>query len=102
MPRCEAAPSAAAAPEPLSDVSTQYVPGGVSKVQAPEKPEHTADLCIEAMDPVHDNQKTDAVNMLQKLEDISQFNRDNAVTSDRVACQQRKCRRLQRYPTYAT
>ena len=74
----------------------------VSKVQAPEKPGHTALLCIEAMDPVHDNQKTETVNMLQKLEDISQFNRDNAVTSDRVAWQQRKCRRLQRYPTYAT
>ena len=57
----------------------------ISKVQAPAKPEHTADLCIEAMDPVHDSQKTEAVNMLQKLENISQFNRDNATTSDAVA-----------------
>ena len=71
----------------------------VSKVQAPEKPGHTALLCIEAMDPVHDNQKTEAVNMLQRLETISQFNRDNAITSDAIAWQPRRCRRLLRYPT---
>ena len=37
--------------------------------------------------------------MLQKLENISRFNRDNAITSDAVAWQQRKCRKLLRYPT---
>ena len=71
----------------------------VSKVQPPSKPEHTADLYIEAMDPVPDSQKTEAIDMLQKLENISQFNRDNATTSDAAAWQQRKCRRLLRYPT---
>ena len=71
----------------------------ISKVLAPEKPGDTAVLCIEAMDPVPDDKKTEAVTMLQRLETISQFNRDNAITSDTAAFEQRKCRKLSRYPT---
>ena len=71
----------------------------ISKVLAPEKPGDTAVLCIEAMDPVPEANKTEAVTMLQRLETISQFNRDNAITSDTAAWEQRKCRKLSRYPT---
>jgi hypothetical protein len=53
----------------------------ISKVIAPSKPQHTADLYIEALEIVPDHKKAEAIAMME------------------AAWAQRKCRRLLRYPT---
>ena len=65
----------------------------------PSKPQHTADLFIEAMEPIGTEQKDQVIAMVKQLQLVSTVNHGNAATSVEAAWQQRKCRRMQRYPT---
>jgi ribulose bisphosphate carboxylase small subunit len=72
----------------------------ISKVAAPSKPlQHTADLYIEAMEPVKKDDIASSMGMMHKLQQISKVQSADPDTSCEIAWQQRKCRRLQRYPT---
>ena len=72
----------------------------ISKVVAPSKPlQHTADLYIEAMEPVKKDDIASSMGMMRKLQQISKVQSADPDTSSEIAWQQRKCRRLQRYPT---
>ena len=72
----------------------------ISKVVAPSKPlQHTADLYIEAMEPVEKDDIASSMGMLRKLQQISKVQSADPDTSCEIAWQQRKCRRLLRYPT---
>jgi len=71
----------------------------VSKVVAPSKEVHTADLYIEAMDIVSKDDLPSAMKMMQQMQQISDTQSANPAESSEVAYRQRKCRRLQRYPT---
>ena len=72
----------------------------ISKVVAPSNPQqHAADLYIEAMEVVPQSQTTASVEMMRQLCRVSNTHRDDANTSLEAAWQQRKCRRLLRYPT---
>jgi ribulose bisphosphate carboxylase small subunit len=72
----------------------------ISKVVAPSKPlQHAADLYIEAMEPVPKADVASATAMMRKLHRISNAQSADPTTSTEVAWQQRKCRRLLRYPT---
>ena len=72
----------------------------ISKVVAPSKPlQHTADLYIEAMEPVRKDDIDTSLKMMRKLQKIAQVQSADPASSNEVAWQQRKCRRLLRYPT---
>jgi len=71
----------------------------ICKVMPPSKPQHTADLFIEAMEPIGTEQKDQVIAMVKQLQLVSTVNHGNAATSVEAAWQQRKCRRMQRYPT---
>ena len=72
----------------------------ISKVTAPAKPQqHTADLYIETMEAVLKEDIPRCVDMMRQLQRISNTQNANPATSTEVAWQQRKCRRLLRYPT---
>ena len=72
----------------------------ISKVVAPSNPQqHAADLYIEAMEVVPQSQITASVEMMRQLCRVSNTDRGDANTSSEAAWQQRKCRRLLRYPT---
>ena len=72
----------------------------ISKVVAPSKPlQHTADLYIEAMEPVKKDDIASSRGMMRKLQHISKVQSADPDASCEVAWQQRKCRRLLRYPT---
>ena len=72
----------------------------ISKVVAPSKPsQHTADLYIEAMEIVPKDDIANTMGMMRKLQRISDVQSADPATSCEVAWQQRKCRRLLRYPT---
>ena len=72
----------------------------ISKVVAPSKPQqHTADLYIEAMEPVKNDDIASSMGMMRKLQQISEVQSADPDTSFEIAWQQRKCRRLLRYPT---
>ena len=72
----------------------------ISKVVAPSKPlQHTADLYIEAMEPVKKDDIASSMGMMRKLQKITKVQSADPDTSCEVAWQQRKCRRLLRYPT---
>ena len=72
----------------------------ISKVVAPSKPlQHTADLYIEAMEPVMKDNIATSMGMMRKLQQISKVQSADPDTSCEIAWQQRKCRRLLRYPT---
>jgi hypothetical protein len=72
----------------------------ISKVVSPSKPEqHAADMYIEAMNLVPNDEIAAAVQMMRQLQRVSKGHRGDATTSAEVAWQQRKCRRLLRYPT---
>jgi hypothetical protein len=73
----------------------------ICKVMPPSKPLHAADLYIESMEPITRDNKDQAIAMIKQLQRASTVNRENAATSTEAAWQQRKCRRLQRYPTQA-
>ena len=72
----------------------------ISKVVAPSKPQqHVADLYIEAMEFVQKHDIPSSVEMMRQLQRISTAQSADPATSTEVAWQQRKCRRLLRYPT---
>ena len=72
----------------------------ISKVVAAGKPQHhAADLYIEAMEVVPKSKIADSVEMMRQLYRVSDIHHGNASTSSETAYQQRKCRRLLRYPT---
>ena len=60
---------------------------------------HTADLYIEAMEPVKNDDIASSIAMMRKLQEISKVQSADPATSSQIAWQQRKCRRLMRYPT---
>ena len=72
----------------------------ISKVVAPSKPlQHAADLYIEAMELVPKHDIASSMGMMRKLQRISNVQSADPASSSEVAWQQRKCRRLLRYPT---
>ena len=72
----------------------------VSKVVTPSKPlQHAADLYIEAMELVPKHDIASSMGMMGKLQRISNVQSADPASSSEVAWQQRKCRRLLRYPT---
>ena len=71
----------------------------ICKVASPSKPEHIADLYIEMMETVASDRQKETIEMIKQLQRVSTVNRGNATVSAEAAWQQRKCRRLQRYPT---
>ena len=71
----------------------------ICKVVPANKPHQGADLYIEAMELVASEQTEHAKEMVQQLQRISNINAGNPTTSVTAAWEQRKCRRLQRYPT---
>ena len=72
----------------------------ISKVAAPSKQQHNAaDLYIEAMEAVPNADVDAAVAMLRQLQRVANMHRGDASTSSEAAWQQRKCRRMLRYPT---
>ena len=72
----------------------------ISEVGAPSKPDqHKADLYIEAMEIVSKADIPAAVRMMRQLEKSSSTHPGDPSTSSEVAWEQRKCRRLNRYPT---
>ena len=72
----------------------------ISKVVAPSKPlQHAADVYIEAMEPVPKDDIASSIAMMRKLQQIANVQSADPATSSEVAWQQRKCRRLLRYPT---
>ena len=71
----------------------------ICKVVPASKPNQGADLYIEAMELVASAQTEHAKEMVQQLQRISNINAGNPTTSVTAAWEQRKCRRLQRYPT---
>ena len=72
----------------------------ISKVVVPSKPlQHTADLYIEAMEPVPKHDIPSSVQMMRQMQSISDTQAANPAESPEVAYRQRKCRRILRYPT---
>ena len=68
-------------------------------VTLPSKEQHTADLYIESMEPIAPDRVEQAIAMVKQLKRVSTFNHGNAATSTEAAWQQKKCRRMERYPT---
>ena len=73
----------------------------VCKVMPPSKQQHMADLYIESMEPILSERVDQVIAMVKQLQRVSTVNHGNAATSTEAAWKQRKCRRLQRYPTQA-
>ena len=72
----------------------------VCNVVKPCKPQqHSADLYIEAMENVPKEDVPLCMEMMQQLIQISNAEAADTPISTDVAWQQRKCRRLNRYPT---
>ena len=72
----------------------------ISKVVAPSKPQHhAADLYIEAMELVPKHDIPSCVAMMHQMQRISNAQSGDPAASSEVAWQQKKCRRLLRYPT---
>ena len=72
----------------------------ISKVVAPSKSEqHEADLYIESMEIIPKADIPAAVQMMRQLEKSSRTHPGDPNTSSEVAWEQRKHRRLNRYPT---
>jgi hypothetical protein len=73
----------------------------VSKVAAPQKAEHRADLFVEAMEKV---EPSDTHAMLQMLQHMQRLTHAPQAAADEAAAlsppwEQRKCRKMSRYPT---
>ena len=72
----------------------------ICKVVAASKPQqHAADLYIEAMEVVPKADIDACVQMMRQLYRVSNTRSEDATISSESAWQQRKCRRLLRYPT---
>ena len=65
----------------------------------PAKSQNALDLYIEAMEPLSKEQMSSARETLDKLRSVAAAARADTEPSDAKAFQQRKCRRLRRYPT---
>ena len=76
-----------------------YALAVVCKAARPAKPQHALDLYIEAMELLTKEQISPARETLAKLRSVSAAARTDTEPSDKKAFQQRKCRRLLRYPT---
>ena len=76
-----------------------YALAVVCKAAQPTKPQHALDLYIEAMEPLSKEQISSARETLDKLRSVAAAARTDTEPSDAKAFQQRKCRRLLRYPT---
>ena len=73
----------------------------ISKVVEPALPQqHVADLFIEALEVIESKDDiASSTKMIRQLQEISSFVTVDALPSSQVAWEQRKCRRLLRYPT---
>ena len=71
----------------------------ICKVASPSQPNHAADLYIEAMEPVTEAKAANVMATVIKLQRFAAVADGNAAVSQEAAWQQRKCRRLERYPT---
>ena len=72
----------------------------ISKVVAPAKPQqHAADLYVEAMEVITQQDVPRALQTMHQLQQISNTEFGDPASPSQVAWQQRKCRRLLRYPT---
>ena len=71
----------------------------VSKVVAPSKTQHAADLYIEAMEVVPTQNIPSATKLMCQMQQIADTQVASPADSSEVAYRQRKCRRLERYPT---
>jgi hypothetical protein len=62
--------------------------------------QHAADVFIEALEVIESKDDIDcSTKMIRQLQEISSFDTGDALCSSQVAWEQRKCRRLLRYPT---
>ena len=73
----------------------------VCKVMPPSKQQHTTDLYIESMEPISGDRVDEVIAVVKQLQRVSTVNHGNTATSTEAVWQQRKCRRMQRYPTQA-
>ena len=80
-------------------VKNSLVLAVICKVMAPSKPQHRADFYIEIMEPVANDCADKAIAMVQQLHRVATVNLSGLATSTEAVWQQRKCRRLARYPT---
>ena len=72
----------------------------ISKVVGPAKPEHhAADLYIEGMEPVQRADVAAAVDMMRQLQRVAGIQHVDANTEATATWEQRKRRRMLRYPT---
>ena len=71
----------------------------ICKVVSASKPQHTVEFYIESMEPVVSDHRDRAVATIKQLQRVASVESRNATASTEAAWQQRKCRRLQRYPT---
>ena len=76
-----------------------YALAVVCKATRPAKPQHALDLYIEAMEVLSKDQISPARETLAKLRSVAAAARTGTEPSEEKAFQQRKCRRLLRYPT---
>ena len=93
---------ACCSPEKSTDFTAaknSYALAIVCKVMMPSKQQHTADLYIESMEPIPSDRVDQVIAMIKQLQRVSAVNHGNAATSTEAAWQQRKCRRMQRYPS---
>ena len=73
----------------------------VCKVMPPSKQQHTTDLYIESMELISGDRVDEVIAVVKQLQRVSTVNHGNTATSTEAVWQQRKCRRMQRYPTQA-
>ena len=71
----------------------------ISKVVTPSKPQHAADLYIETMEAVKSDAQDQTIAAFKQLQRLSNVTRESVPLSKEAAWEQRKCRKLQRYPT---
>ena len=76
-----------------------YALAVVCRATPPAKPQHALDLYIEAMETLSREQSTKATETLTKLRAVAAAARETTEPSPTKAWEQRKCRKLHRYPT---
>ena len=80
-----------------------YALAVICRAGQPVKPQHAADLFIETMEPIPKEHADQARKLLENLRDIAVAQSSQSTPSFQAgrvqAFQQRKCRRLSRYPS---
>ena len=71
----------------------------ICKATLPSKEQHAADVYIEAMEVIDAKRVEEARTLVDKLRSVACAAKEDAVPSQESAYQQRKCRKLHRYPT---